>query len=105
MQHVAERNLDTDHCTVRSKEVHLSPSIYPIPPKRSYSLNGKHRASTTSSSSSIDPPPPKNQIYTTMTEKDVRGVLSARSNDESSLWVGKLDELVHESSQQDIKCK
>lgn len=52
-------------------------------------------------SSSIEPP--KHQ-FTITTEKDVH-IFSTRSSDESSFWVGKLNELLHGPPEQGVECK
>ncbi len=51
--------------------------------------------------SSIEPP---GHQFTITTEKDVH-IFSTRSGDESSFWVGKLNELLHGPPEQGVECK
>ena len=54
-------------------------------------------------SSSPEPPAARHQ-FTITTEKGVY-MFSTRSGDESSFWVGKLNELLHGPPEQGVECK
>lgn len=76
------------------------PSKTPLPvhssPRCSWDVKGHDL------SSSIEPP--ARHQFTISTEKDVH-VFSTRSSSESSLWVGKLNELLHGPPEQGVECK
>ena len=82
--------------------LHVEKNLDPTRPKSSVpSYLPRYHWDKRHLSSSIEPP--RHQFMIT-TEKDVH-IFSTRSSDESSFWVGKLNELLHGPPEQGVECK
>ena len=55
--------------------------------------------------SSIQPQAPRQQHHFTITTEKETRVFAARTGDESSFWVGKLNELLHGPPERGVECK